>query len=1136
MLESANPKLQPGNLQPADPTQQSGAALTTPDEPFYIVGIGASAGGLEALRSLIPTFSDNPKLCYVIAQHMDPNHNSMLATILERDTPLPVQELRPEEVLQSARIYIIPPGKDALLNGDRIHLKPATTSGPKPSIDRFFESLGKQRGKNSIGVILSGTGSDGARGLYHIKAEGGITVAQQENSAKFSSMPQAAIATGHVDFILTPEQIGELLPGLVSLPRKLPESAADTDQDEYQHLFRLLLQHTGTDFSNYKQTTVTRRIERRMAVNRLTQLDAYMALLEQHPNELERLHDDLLISVTNFFRDPDAYETLKQYLPHLLSQAEEDTELRIWVAGCATGEEAYSMAILLNEFLRVKGSRYRLQIFATDLDKAALAQARHGVYAKSSVTELDPTLLAKYFDPTGDSYRVKQSLRERVLFAHHDLSRDPPFSHLDLITCRNLLIYFKAALQKQVFQTFHYALKTNGLLFLGKSESIGTAQHLFSPLSSSAKIYQRQASPQTQTPYFLSLGRQPGQSERRPAGPAMASRSNLESLHHALVQFYAPNCLLLNEQQEITYLHGELEGFLTLPNGRAGLHVMDLIRDELKQDLRGMLYRARREKIPVRSRKIPLVQGQKTLLVTLGTHYLGPTANSLDRYIVVFQEHGHLPEHEIAIGPGSEDAPPFDQLEALQRELTDTRQNLQTTIEELETTNEELQSTFEEAQSTNEELITSTEELQTSNEELQSANEELRTVNEELNAKHAQLEAANRKLLEMNQQLAHEIERRKTAQEQLALERHKLKAIIDAEPAWVNICDAQGVIKELNPQGLEIMEAERPEELIGRSLKEFISPEYRDAALQCLAASHDGVPKRTQVEVTTLRNHRRWLELNTVLLPKLEGDASLALMSIITDQTERVMAESRAKDRLYELSKVMRLNTLGEMASGLAHELNQPLAAISNYISGCERRLVNDSCDKDEILKVLRISAQQAQTAGDIVNHIRAFLGKGDAPRQAVDLDAAINEAISLTQVVGDYQAIRFTCDIAKNLPQVLADAVQIEQVLVNLMKNAIEAMLALETPVPELIIRAHCSSSRCVEVSVEDFGGGLPEGLEEEIFKSFFTTKTTGMGMGLSISRTIIESHGSKLECQNLPGIGMIFRFKLPVYEVTAE
>ncbi len=1097
-------------------------------DDLVIVGIGSSAGGLEALRALVPTLPIQPDLTYVIAQHMDPKHSSMLGPILEREAHMPVLELTNGQSLKSGVIHIIPPGMDAMFENNRIILVPATGIGPKPSIDRFFASLAKHQGERVVGIILSGTGMDGAHGMHAIKAEGGITIAQEEATAKFSGMPHAAIGTGHVDLILAPEKVGAQLPELIRYPRVIPPLDGDNrPPDNLNKILRLVLDQTGGDFRNYKQSTVRRRIERRMAVNKSHTLDEYVTLLEQTPAERYELHKDLLISVTDFFRDAEAFRDLANALHQIVDDNGGKEDVRIWIPGCATGEEAYSIAILLAEHLGKRTNRYNIQIFASDMDEDALAVARQGVYPKAAVSDIPKKLLNTYFTRQNETYKLVPAIRDMILFARHDLVKDPPFSHLDMVSCRNVLIYFNIALQKRILQAFHYALEANGMLFLGKSETTGAAERLFLPLMRASRIYQRNGDVKAHLPHLTAARGERHHVDGHYLPGAEKKTTPSDVLKQSMLDLYRPDCVMLDDRLDVTYVRGDVSTYLKLPEGRAALNVLDLVRNEFRHDLRGLLYRARREGDVVRSRRFRIALDEKSHVeVTMAALHLGKSAATSDKFVLVF-ERGAIEEQTPLDAAAS--AADLRRIRELEDELRETRESLQTTIEELETANEELQSTYEEAQSTNEELFTSTEELQTANEELQSTNEELRTVNEELGVKSHEVEVANDKLKKINHRLNEEIAVRKRTELRLEEQQRRLRTIISSEPAWVNLCKCDGTILEINPAGLSIMEADSEKQLVGARLEDFIAAGQDEALRSCRDHLQENQTARTLIEVRTLRGTPRWLEVSSALLPGGETDGA-QMLSIVVDQTDRIVAQQSLLQRQNELAQLMRLNTLGEMASGLTHELNQPLSAISNYLSGCERRLQTDNCDRTEVIGVLRMASAQARRAGEIVNQMKRFIRHEEVEYASIDINEVIRGAVGLIKAAAEEGSIRIVQKLDGRLPRLLANRVQIEQVLINLLRNAIEATTSVNAERPIITARSRLVSPDSILVGIDDNGPGLPSTAELDIFKPFYTTKAQGMGMGLSISRSIIETHAGTLTGKNRRGGGASFCFTLPI------
>lgn len=718
---------------------------TTPDDDhsqdLIVVGIGASAGGLEALRALLSHAPSNSLLAYVVAQHLDPKHRSMLSSLLGRTTELEVMEAEDKQSIQPNKVYIIPPGKDVTVSQGELYLsEPSMAVGPKPSIDFFMTSLAEDKGDKAVGIILSGTGSDGAHGMRAIKAEGGITIVQQQSTARYDGMPRAAIETGLIDLILPPERIIPELLDLLKYPPVVPEVPAEVaPPDSLQTVFQILLDKTDCDFSDYKLSTIQRRIERRMAVHKLAELDEYIRYLKRSPDEVKLLFKDILISVTSFFRDSEAFEALAKTIRKMIKNKKMGDSIRIWVPGCATGEESYSIALLLTDILGDRIKTFNIQIFGTDIDVDAIASARKAIYPEMVVQDMNTALRDRYFVRENNTFQVIQSVREMVVFARQDLTRDPPFSRLDLVSCRNVLIYFNTALQKRLVPIFHYVLSPGGHLFLGKSESVGQFDDLFVPVDRKWKIYARRETVRAPAVRFgppraamLSTG------ESRPRTVEKEIRIK-DLMNQAIVDVFGYPAVIIDDRQEVVHVYGDVSPYLTLPTGDTDLNILNMARSEIRVDMRALIHKSTRENISVHSKVLHLTINGINRKVTLRVRPIAQNGTRLT--LVLFEgeivEPSDMPPVDVEAG----DRDP--RVAELEHELTATREHLHTTVEELETANEELQSLNEELQSSNEELQSSNEELETANEELQSTNEELTTVNEELQVKSAELAAVN---------------------------------------------------------------------------------------------------------------------------------------------------------------------------------------------------------------------------------------------------------------------------------------------------------------------------------------------------------------------------------------------------------
>ncbi|WP_083838724.1 chemotaxis protein CheB [Ectothiorhodospira sp. PHS-1] len=742
---SAPPEPVPAGVTgPAVETASDSSGGKGDDAPsvLTLVGIGASAGGIEALSRLVRTLPEHSGLSYVVAQHLSPDYQSMLTEILGRETRLKVLSLSDGTAPRPDTLYITPAASNVLFQDGRLRLRETSTRGiPKPSVDLLFRSLAIELGDHAVGVILSGTGSDGADGVTAIKQAGGRVFVQDEQTAKYPGMPQAAVATGMADAVLTPEEIADALSRTAC---QLPAGHAPRPEDlgdpgELERILRLVRSRTGVDIGQYKEATMLRRLQRRLASTGANSLFQYLEYLHDHPDEPEALVRELHILVTSFFRDESAFKGLQRAIDALMKKKNAGEALRVWIPGCATGEEAYSIGILMHEALRNSGRDLKLQIYATDVDLDALAQARRGLYSAGALEVLEPVWLQRYFTRSREQFRVSQVLRDSIVFARHDLMKDPPFLHLDLISCRNLLIYLKSPMQDRVFESFHYALKVGGLLFLGRSETPGGRSHLFSPVSKPARLYQREPG----TSRYIATGRSGIGDGAVPSGRGRGAGSGreIQRILDALLEAYVPPGLLVDVQLDIRRVFGNAGDFLSHGAGQTSLNAQELLPRPLALDLRALVSRAKRTGVVAPGHRMRLPGDNESEPLRLVVRPLLADDDE-DLYLVMFERIGRDgqtgAEEMMPGGP-----PETDAVNALEHELTATREHLQTVVEELETTNEELQSANEELQSTNEELQSANEELETSNEELQATNEELFTVNQELQGKTEELAALN---------------------------------------------------------------------------------------------------------------------------------------------------------------------------------------------------------------------------------------------------------------------------------------------------------------------------------------------------------------------------------------------------------
>jgi two-component system CheB/CheR fusion protein len=733
---------------PADESHDETKAVA-----FPVVAIGASAGGLAAFTELLKALPAESGMAFVLIQHLEPRHESALTLLLSKATSMPVVEVSNGMAVEANHVYVIPPNRNMTIRQGTLRLAPRNTGGAlQRPIDDFAIALGEEKGNAAIGVILSGTGSDGTQGLKAIKSAGGVTFAQEPKSAEWPAMPMSAIAAGAVDFVLSPKNIAAELARIGRHPylkdaREVPEGS---ELDKISLILRSVM---GVDFRLYKQATVRRRIARRMALQKIESLAQYVLILRKNREEAQALADDIFIHVTSFFRDPECFQALRNRVLAKLRTRKPDDSLRVWVPGCSTGEEAYSIAMLLIEELGELPNRIRIQIFGTDVQERAVAQARAGIYTEAAIAGVSPARRKRFFARTDSGYQINKFVRDLCVFARHDLAKDPPFSRLDLISCRNVLIYLGAAMQRHVVATFHYALQPEGCLWLGHSESLRDFPDLFSQLEKPHKFYLQK---EPRDPLNARLTR------RRTAADDVATASAFlperertpeaeveRTAERIVLSEFGPAWVVVNQNFEVLNSRGDVSQYLQIPAGRATLSLLRMARDEVRAELTKLLTRARAGELDVWSSALTREKGGAISQTRLEVRRITPVSGPPPAY-------GNNPEAAFLIvffPGGRDDAPPAPQpvldaapqtaqpgeKETLRQELNLANQRLQAILSERDAANQELTSANEEIQSSNEELQSINEELETSKEELQSSNEELNTVNEELQTRNQEL-------------------------------------------------------------------------------------------------------------------------------------------------------------------------------------------------------------------------------------------------------------------------------------------------------------------------------------------------------------------------------------------------------------
>jgi two-component system, chemotaxis family, CheB/CheR fusion protein len=732
---------------------QAHDANVQPGPPELIVGLGASAGGITALKEFFAQTPPITGLTYVVILHLAPDHESHLAEVLQTETRMPVTQARGDVTMQPDRVYVIPPNANLAINDSHLSVSPIDPTAQKVApIDFFFRTLAEAYGPKAVAVVLSGTGLDGASGIKRIKENGGLAVVQEPREAEYDDMPRNSLATGLVDYVTPVSSMPTLIRAYQDRLRKGADEDLDAqapDVATLREVLTLLRVRTGHDFSNYKPATILRRIERRILVHGLADARQYVQTLRERPEEIGLLLNELLISVTNFFRDPEAYQMLeRRVVPKLFENKTAADSIRVWAAGCATGEEAYSIAMILVEVAGASMTAPRIQVFATDLDERAIAIAREGFYTDAEVADVSDERLQRFFGRERSGYRIRRELRELVLFAAHNVIKDPPFSHLDLIACRNVLIYLNRPAQERLLETFHFALRPGGFLFLGQSETADAGGDLFAAVEKGAHILEgRTAIAPRVVPMLYDL---PHVAPARAPLPSFdlhpSDRVSPADLHMRLLENYAPPSILITEEYHILHVSESAARFLEFSPGEPSRDVIKLVIPELRLELRAALHQAAQERSTVEVKNIHLPAqhggGAVSISVRPALREFDP---ALGYFLIFFEPQvttGDTPS-QIPMQLVSPTEGPMSQLE---EELSRVRTQLRATIEQYETHVEEAKAANEELQAMNEELRSAAEELETSKEELQSVNEELTTVNQELKLKIEELGLANNDL------------------------------------------------------------------------------------------------------------------------------------------------------------------------------------------------------------------------------------------------------------------------------------------------------------------------------------------------------------------------------------------------------
>jgi two-component system, chemotaxis family, CheB/CheR fusion protein len=1108
---------------------------------FPVVGVGASAGGLEAFKRLLKSIPEDSGMAFILVQHLEPTHESILTEILQKATKIPVLEITNNARVEPDHIYIIPSNRLLTATDGILQLSPRLPKNEKNMpIDVFFTSLAEVHQSHAIGVVLSGTATDGTLGLKAIKDHGGITFAQEQNSAAFAGMPQSAIDAEVVDFILTPEEIPQQLAGLYQTFRDgLASEGTDGEQkkeDAFRQLLLLIRTRMGVDFSYYKQTTIRRRILRRMGINKIEQITDYLVFCKENKAEQDILYQDLLIPVTDFFRDAKAYEVLSQTIfPLLLKNRQANNTLRIWVAGCSTGEEPYSIAMCLQEYLEQGTEDTNIQIFATDLAEKSIAKARSGIYSKKEVTGISKHQLEKYFSGINGNFQINKKIRDMCIFARHNFLKDPPFAKVDLVSCRNVLIYMESFLQKKALTTFHYALNKNGFLWLGKSETTAPASDFFSVFDNRDKIYARKTVPEK----FTRVIKDPVVADVNGLRNLPVLSGNTDDFQKSADEFllsrYTPAAVVINDKMDIVQFRGSTGTWLEAPAGRPSLNVLKMAREGLAFELRNLLHYVKERQSVLAKQNIPFLFMGKEQFVSLE---ITPLPNTIEpHYLILFKNPSISPiagADNTAINTKTEASELIIGekliIENLRKELIQVREDMKNITEDQEASNEELQSA-------NEELLSGSEELQSLNEELETSKEEIQSTNEELSV-------LNQELLDRN--------------EQLNLSRIFAESIVATIREPLIILDKNIRVRSANKSFYAKFNA-REEDTNGKSLFDLGDREWNTPLLRDIFTNIIWDEKRiTDIEITNVFKFigERTFLLNASQIFRQDNPEQLILLAI-EDITEAKRLELEREAFTHELEKNVSERTtelkdsnvllkhsnenLQQFAIITSHDLQEPLRKIRTFANILTERHSNDISEeaKSLLLKISLSAGRMSVLIRDVL-HFSKLLDSKNA-FEKVDLTTLLQRVISEfdLQITEKNAIVHYD-----TLPVIDAIPLQMIQLFSNLLSNALKFVKPSVPPVIQITSRrlpaqevkkfpALKDNTAYCEIIFTDNGIGFDEQFSEQMFQIFQRLNSReqfeGTGIGLALCKGVVSNHHGEIYADYLAVEGTRFHIILP-------
>ncbi|MEI6429860.1 MAG: chemotaxis protein CheB [Pseudanabaena sp. ELA607] len=1109
-------------------------------ESFAIAAIGASAGGLEASTQLLRNLPPDIGMGFVLIQHLAPDRDSQLSEILQMATQMPVHQAQEGMSIAPNNVYVIPPNTLMTLDRGRLKLEPRhLVRGKYMAIDGFFSSLAADRGSQAIAIVLSGSNEDGTLGLGAIKSVGGITFAQDIKSAEFPIMPMMAIASGYVDFVLSPTEIAAELVKIGQSnhehnfelgldenedPDEDPDDISKIINQEFTEnltslpmIFELLHQAMGINFSYYKKGTIQRRIARRMGLLNLIELDVYGKYLQEHPDEVENLYHDILINVTSFFRDPDAFMALKELVFPVICQNKPSNEpIRIWVAGCSSGEEVYSIAICLIEYLDNRPIRPQISIFATDISEIVISKARIGFYEENLLKEVSPERLSRFFIPLKGGYQIGSMVRDCCVFARQNLTSDPPFSRLDMISCRNMLIYLEPILQRKIMPIFHYALNPAGFLMLGSSEGIGKSTDLFAPIDKKQRIYKRKMTPTRMNFNFIkSIYETIPVNISKPSNAA--AEIDLEQLaDRAVLSRYAPVGVMIDEELEILQFRGQTSPYLEQPSGKASFNLLKMARTELKLELQSVIYNAKQQDLPYTKDGIEMFQG---VLVKLDVI---PLKWNSDRYFLVLFESRPKPATTDTIAPISPAKSSQErQTEAelavarLTHELESTKKYLQAIVENHAVADQELRVASEEILSSNEELQSTNEELETAQEEVQATNEELNTVNDELRSRNLQLQLSN----------------------------NDMQNLLSSVNIAILMLSSDLRIRRFTPMTVQILNLIPTD--VGRPVSD-IQTNIDGVDLVGLAISVIDTLIPYEQEVQDRSQH--WYSLRIRPYRTLENVIDGVVISLIDiDSIKKYSIELAAAMLASEAANEAKSRFLTTMS----HELRTPLNSILGLSESLKDEILGSLNEKQ--LKAIATVESSGEHLLSLINDIldlsKISSGKMELDIASVSVKDLCISSLSFIKHQAFQKRLQLNSNIPPDINNINIDERRIKQVLINLLTNSVKFtpnggninLLVTfgsgntwqgEATIPQ---RLRDMNSPTIVFQVVDTGIGIAPNNLQRLFQPFVQVDSAlnrqyeGTGIGLALVKQIVELHGGQVMVESEVGQGSCFTVALP-------